>query len=128
MSAKKSALLGMNFGTASNRLRKLIMFDMMGRLDEDTCFRCGTKISTPDELSIEHKLPWQKNVELFWDLTNIAFSHLRCNVVAGERLHGPGPSQVHGFSMYTNHGCRCDTCREANTLHQRNRRTPDMTI
>jgi uncharacterized protein YdaU (DUF1376 family) len=37
-------------------------------------------IETADELSIEHKLPWEGvSVKLFWSLDNIAFSHLRCN-------------------------------------------------
>ena len=46
----------------------------------NTCYACGEKILTYQELSIEHKKPWEnRSVELFWDLDNIAFSHLRCN-------------------------------------------------
>ena len=72
--------LGVSQGTAVHRLRKNIMFSFAKRLDEDTCFKCGQKIETADELSIEHKEPWEnRSAELFWDLDNIAFSHLKCN-------------------------------------------------
>ena len=78
--AAKSAQLGMPHGTARARLVKNLMFDMMHRLGEDKCFRCGVSIDSTDELSIEHKEPWLfVDVELFWDLNNIAFSHLSCN-------------------------------------------------
>ena len=76
----KSERLGMPVGTASNRLRKMILFSLVQKCGLDTCFKCGSKIETVDELSIEHKKPWEGvDVALFWDLDNIAFSHLRCN-------------------------------------------------
>ena len=78
--ARKSAFLGMPHGTASNRLRKMVLFDLLQRHGEDICFKCSEKIENLDELSIEHKQPWEGvSVELFWSLDNIAFSHLRCN-------------------------------------------------
>jgi len=78
---KKSATLGMPHGTAVHRLRKNILFSMLKRLGEDVCFKCRKPIESVDELSIEHKLPWEGiSAELFWDLANIAFSHLTCNV------------------------------------------------
>jgi hypothetical protein len=78
--ARKSAFLGMPHGTAGNRLRKLILFDLLRRHGENVCFKCSAKIETAEELSIEHKQPWEGvSVELFWSLDNIAFSHLRCN-------------------------------------------------
>ena len=78
--ARKSAFLGMPHGTAGNRLRKLILFDLLRRHGEKVCFKCAEVIETPEQLSIEHKEPWEGvSVELFWSLKNIAFSHLRCN-------------------------------------------------
>jgi hypothetical protein len=72
----------MHFATAANRLRKMVMFDLLQRHNEDVCFRCGGKIESAAELSIEHKQPWfDVSTELFWDLSNIAFSHGRCNAV-----------------------------------------------
>jgi hypothetical protein len=78
--ARKSAFLGMPHGTAGNRLRKMILFNLLQRHGENVCFKCAEPIETAEELNIEHKQPWEGiSVELFWDLENIAFSHLRCN-------------------------------------------------
>jgi hypothetical protein len=55
---------------------------LLCRLEENICFKCAKEIVTVDELSIEHKEPWEgRSAELFWDLNNIAFSHLRCNTI-----------------------------------------------
>lgn len=73
-------LLGMSWGTANNRLRKMVLFSLIQRCGEDFCIRCGSQIESIDDLSIEHIKPWRgNNVELFWDLDNIAFSHVQCN-------------------------------------------------
>lgn len=40
---KKDKLLGMSHGTASNQLRKMILFKCIQKLGEDVCFRCGKK-------------------------------------------------------------------------------------
>ncbi len=84
----KADLLGMPQGTAAGRLRKHIMFDMAKRLGLDECFRCQKKIESVDELSIDHKLPWQGSDsprKAFFDLNNIAFSHHSCNCAAAHR-------------------------------------------
>lgn len=70
----------MPFGTACGRLRKLVLFSLLQRHGENICFKCERRIESADELSLEHKKPWQNtDPRLFWDLNNIAFSHLRCN-------------------------------------------------
>ncbi len=56
--ARKSVFLGMPHGAAGNRLRKLILFDLLRRHGENVCFKCSEKIETAEELSIEHKQPW----------------------------------------------------------------------
>ena len=77
---KKSEFLGIPYGTATNKLRKNIMFRLLQKMGENVCFKCGHVIEKVDDLSIEHKLPWEgRDVALFWDLDNIAFSHLFCN-------------------------------------------------
>lgn len=77
---EKSKQLGIPFGTATSKLRKNILFWLLTRLDETTCFKCGKEIETVDDLTIEHKQPWlHVSVDLFWDLDNIAFSHSACN-------------------------------------------------
>jgi len=78
----KSAALGMPIGTASNRLRKMILFSLVCRLKMNTCHQCGTEILSVDDLSIEHREPWLQAddpVQSFFDLDNITFSHLSCN-------------------------------------------------
>ena len=82
----KNKLLGMNFSTASAKLKKLLMFDMMIQLGLDNCFQCGSKIQGAEVLSVEHKEPWQSSLspkDSFFNLDNIAFSHLSCNSAAG---------------------------------------------
>ena len=79
----KSEKLGMPFGTANNRLRKSILWSLVQKLNLDTCFQCNTKITDASELSIEHKKAWLHSkdpLKLFFDLDNISFSHLSCNV------------------------------------------------
>jgi hypothetical protein len=62
----------------------MALFNLLQKYAEDACFRCGEKIERIEDLSIEHKKPWEGiSVELFWDLDNIAFSHLRCNLPHG---------------------------------------------
>ena len=85
---KKNHQLGMSYGTACGRLRKSILFSLVIRLGLHICFRCGEEITTPEELSIDHKHPWLESpepVKTFFDLENISFSHLSCNSRAGKR-------------------------------------------
>lgn len=79
---KKTKQIGMNFGTASNRLRKMKHFECLVKLGENICFQCGEKIENCSELSIEHKVPYLDSTDpqaLFWSLDNVAYSHLNCN-------------------------------------------------
>lgn len=79
---RKSAQLGMPYGTACHRLRKSIMFQLVQQAGRDECVRCHRKILTSNELSIEHIANWlHEDTSLFWDLGNIGFSHVKCNVV-----------------------------------------------
>ena len=86
----KDKLLGQSFGSASNRLRKTILYSMLcGKVYDPDCFRCGQQIDSIEDLSIEHKVPWQSAPDpqaSFFDLENIAFSHLSCN--SGARQDG----------------------------------------
>lgn len=122
---KKAMLLGMPFGTAANRLRKLIMFSLMEETAKNLCFRCGARIEHPDDLSIEHKKPWQSASDpaaSFFDLGNSAFSHLRCNVAGSSR--NTASLAPHGSpTRYNYHECRCEECRDANAEKRREWRT-----
>jgi hypothetical protein len=78
----KSERLGMSVGTANARLLRDIIFDLISQTGNNFCCHCG-KHMTRNDFSIEHKQAWlnsERPVELFFDLENISFSHLRCNV------------------------------------------------
>jgi len=82
--------LGMSKGTAANRLRKAILFSLLKDVGKNVCYQCGEEIKNLRDLSIEHKTPWlySKNpIDTFFDINNIAFSHLSCNCSAASRKY-----------------------------------------
>lgn len=116
---KKSDQLGLNYSTASSRLKKKILFNLLVRLKENYCFQCSSEIESVDELSIEHKIPWLDNsVDLFWDLDNIAFSHISCNSGAA-RNYNKGRSKHPSIKAYNSRGCRCDECKKIASKYRR---------
>lgn len=118
---KKNIQLGMPYGTACGQLRKKILFKYIKIANEDTCFHCQQKIQTSDDLSIEHRNPWLDiSTDLFWDLNNITFSHLKCNIKnTRQPLKGKGkhPGQW-AYKM----GCRCQKCRDIEAIRRKNQR------
>lgn len=85
---KRAEILGMPWGTANNRLRKSILFRLVGLCNLDICFRCNEKIELEDDLSIEHTTAWLNSedpISTFFDVGKIAFSHLSCNIALGNR-------------------------------------------
>lgn len=86
---KKAEQLGEPIGTATARLKKSLLFSLAQQLNLTMCYHCGNEILDVDDLSIEHKIPWldsENPAKLFYDLNNIAFSHLTCNVSAARHL------------------------------------------
>lgn len=82
--SKRHAQLGMNAGTATNRLLKDLLFHYVGHLP---CYRCKGALSRED-FSIDHKAVWLDSadpVALFFDIGNVAFSHRGCNSKAARR-------------------------------------------
>ena len=72
--------LGMSHGAAAGKLRKNILFHLLVCLQLNICFKCKQVIVGAEDLSIEHKQPWEgRDASLFWDLDNVAFSHGDCN-------------------------------------------------
>jgi len=84
MTARKSALLGMNFGTARARLDR----DLLFKLAVDSghvCIRCQQPLRRED-FSLDHKKPWINSDDPkkeFFDLANVGFAHMRCNQMEG---------------------------------------------
>lgn len=119
---KRDVQLGMNYGTASNRLVKDILFSLIVETKKDICFQCGEKILRSD-LSIEHKMPWldtENPTEVFFDLNNIAFSHLSCNSAAARK----NLAECGTNSAYAR-GCRCRPCMDASMISSRKKYTPE---
>ena len=120
---KKQEQLGMNPSTASNRLVKDILFKLITDAGH-VCFQCG-KPMLRSNFSIEHKTPWIDSndpVGLYFDLNNIAFSHLKCNVEAARPKQPPACGTASRYSK----GCRCDKCRVAHAEQAKRSYTPEM--
>ncbi len=84
----KAKLLGKSFGAANGQLRKALLFEFAGLLGLRDCYQCGIEIDGIGDFSMEHKEPWgsaEDPVAAFFDLGNIAFSHIKCNVAAAKR-------------------------------------------
>ena len=85
---KKADQLGMNPSSAQVRITRDILFKFVEEAGH-ACFHCGEPL-TRETFSIEHKVPWldsEDPVGLFFDLDNIAFSHLGCNSRAARKPH-----------------------------------------
>lgn len=85
------------------------------------CHQCGNEIESENELSVEHKEPWLDSdnpTDKFFDLDNIAFSHLKCNVAARRHKGVKHPSH-----RAYNEGCRCDDCKAIEAERRRKQRT-----
>lgn len=120
---KKNEQLGMSYGSACHRLRKSVLFVLLQRAGMDYCHRCGNVIESVRDLSLEHIEPWLDSdnpSEMFFDLDNIAFSHLRCNCQAAKNPI-KGDLKHPSISAYRK-GCRCDECKELTRLRMQDYR------
>ncbi len=123
--ATKAQLLGMPQGTAQHRLRKAVLFNILQETGKAGCFRCGQVIVTVDDLSMEHKQAWQGAPDpraTFFDVKNIAFSHLNCNVGARRReetrcANGHRLTEENVYNDPAGYR-RCLTCRRANDVRR----------
>lgn len=118
---KKSLQLGMNPSTAAGRLTKDILWSLVVKTGQSACCKCGEPMSR-ETFSIEHVTPWldsEDPVGLYFDLENVSFSHLRCNIADARKPRAPCGTE----SAYSA-GCRCDDCKVANTEACRLRYNP----
>ncbi|MBU2007474.1 MAG: hypothetical protein KKF08_19055 [Gammaproteobacteria bacterium] len=118
---KKLDQLCIHPATAANQLKKIILFDLLKQLNKNQCFQCNKSIDTVNELSIEHKIPYLDSsnpVELFFDLNNIAFSHLICNIGAARQTK----IIRHPSSQAYMKGCRCKECKNIENLRRKDQR------
>ena len=110
--------LGIHLSTAQGKLVKDILWKLIQETNNNKCFVCGEEM-TREDFSIEHKTAWldkENAKELFWDLNNISFSHLTCNISRKNRKK----QTKHGtITMYNKHKCRCDLCIAINREKQK---------
>ena len=88
---EKKRQLGMNAGTASNRLVKDLLWNFVVTSGQGYCYHCDKPMSR-STFSIEHKEPWLHSDDpkgLFFSLDNISFSHKSCNSSAARRPTQP---------------------------------------
>ncbi len=114
----KGDFLGMPWGTAANKLRRLLLFKYVklarnGRIE---CWNCEEEIEDASQLSMQHKKPWlHENRELFWDLDNITFAHRKCNKPDrnrnSEKTHCPAGHEYTVDSVRLNKGKSVRICR-----------------
>lgn len=93
--------LGIAWSTARSRLHKNIMFSLLKELNNNFCYRCGQKIENIDDFSVDHIIDWrykekEEAEKLFFDLSNIKYSHLGCNSKMARS----------NFSAYNMHGLK----------------------
>lgn len=120
--SKARESLGVSLSTANRRLQRAIIFNLLQQLGNDACYRCG-KIISIEELSLDHIKDWRNSSEaldLFFDVSNIAFSHLSCNTSAANRGGWNKGIITHGISGYRLR-CRCEICRTSYSLDRRRR-------
>jgi len=118
-SQTKDNFLGIPYGTACNQLRKTLLFKFVKKASggKIKCWDCKKSITKVSDFSIQHKKPWlHEDPDLFWDLRNIAFSHLKCNKPNrrrnAEKTHCPqGHEYVDGNLVITKTGRKCRICQ-----------------
>lgn len=108
---RKTDFLAMDYGKASHRLKKQFYFSILKKFNLNHCFRCNKEILTEIELSLDHKEPWfNVSVEKFWDLNNLAFSHLKCNTGARRSTKKLICPKGHIKKEYEGNRARCLEC------------------
>lgn len=120
---KQKEQLGMDKGTARNKLVSDILWELLKETNGTKCFVCNEEM-TRDTFSIEHIIPWANEPnakDLFFNLSNISFSHLSCNIKRSKCKNIP-----HGTSNgYTYHKCRCRLCKDAANIGDKKRYTTE---
>lgn len=119
---KKKEQLGMNPSTAQGRLVKDILWSLIVKTGQTVCCKCGKEMHR-ETFSIEHLVPWldsEDPVGLFFDLDNISFSHLKCNITDIRRKQ-----TTCGTSRMYKSGCRCEKCVAYKVVENRGVYTPE---
>lgn len=115
--SKKDLQLGMSASTAQHRLLKDILWNLVKKTNQHICCKCNKDMER-DNFSIEHVVPWLDShdpISLFFDLENISFSHITCNIGSARRTH----------QVYMNNEDRDNATREINRNSKRRNYSPE---
>jgi hypothetical protein len=75
------------------------IYNMLSALNYTKCYRCGEELTITD-LSIDHIIDWMNAPnpkEMYFDLSNIEFSHLNCNMRAAKITEANNKVRVTGY-------------------------------
>lgn len=102
---KYDTIIGSSYATLSKQGIKKFLFQLVKKCGLDNCVRCGQKIESSSELSIEHSIPYGRiedpveKEKAFYDIKSIKFSHLLCN--CSHRNAFIGDNEYTGVQRYT---------------------------
>jgi len=106
----------MSVSTAQSRLLRDILWSLVVETGRNYCCKCK-EVMDRNTFSIEHIKPWldsEDPVGLFYDLENISFSHLTCNISNARRV-----------VVYRKGQERDNRTKELNRLSKRRNYCPD---
>lgn len=93
---------------------KDVLWSLIVKTEQNNCCKCGEEMSR-ETFSIEHLEPWldsEDPIGLYFELENIGFSHLRCNVE--DRRIEKKEYACGSKEAYRYRACRCEPCITAN--------------
>jgi hypothetical protein len=54
MKREESTQLGLDYGTATNQLKRFLFWDLLKKTNQTLCFRCNNPMAI-DDFSVDHK-------------------------------------------------------------------------
>lgn len=114
---RKAALLGMPVGTAERKLRKAIIHELARQCGRNVCRWCSREISDPEDLAVIHVEDWEEFPDRYFDLGNVALSHVSCAAARGGRRQGDESEMRIEVSVEDAHGNRLPGARHEGDLY-----------
>lgn len=114
---RKTALLGMPVGTAERKLRKAIIHELARQCGRNVCRWCSLEISDPEDVAVIHVEDWEEFPDRYFDLGNVALSHVSCAAARGGRRQGDESEMRIEVSVEDAHGNRLPGARHEGDLY-----------
>lgn len=113
----------MDPGTAANRLVRDLLWSYV-KDSHPCCFRCGKELDRKS-FSIDHMVPWLDTPDpfvMFFDLKNIAYSHLSCNVTDSRKPWAYSDDELAAMPREERNKVLAARKRSRDAYHQRRKR------